>query len=74
MTAHLESTKDCYKERKIQLKKFFTHTQEQSPNTLVFFGEVLNIRDKEINSIGHLPQNIHDVWQATGEREECKYT
>ena len=34
----------------------------------------LNLRDQDLVAIGGLPKNISDVWEATGERKECKFT
>ena len=48
MTAHLESTKDYAIQRIAQLKKCFTHLQEQDEKSVCFFGGDLNIRDSEV--------------------------
>ena len=48
MTTHLESTKEFASQRVVQLKKCLNQVQEQSPNTIVFFGGDLNIRDSEV--------------------------
>lgn len=74
MTSHLESTTEFTKPRMDQLKKCFDEMQKQDKNCIVLFGGDLNLRDKELESIGGLPKNIHDLWSVTGERKECLYT
>jgi len=43
-------------------------------NRVVLFGGDLNIREKEITSIGNLPNGVYDLWNKTGKRKECLYT
>jgi len=74
MTSHLESTGDFTKQRVDQLRRCIKEVQNQDENCLVFFGGDLNLRDQDLAAIGGLPKNISDVWEATGERKECKFT
>ncbi|KAL4218066.1 Tyrosyl-DNA phosphodiesterase 2 [Mactra antiquata] len=74
MTSHLESTKDYAKARKEQLKKCFTHMSKVENDRTVLFGGDLNLRDKEVQEIGGIPEGIYDVWDITGQRKEAKFT
>merc|ERR1712198_709827 len=40
----------------------------------VVFGGDLNLRDKEVDELGGIPEGILDVWEVTGKRPEAKYT
>ncbi len=40
----------------------------------VIFGGDLNMRDKELESIGNVPAGLDDVWIRMGSRKECQYT
>ncbi|OWF50295.1 Tyrosyl-DNA phosphodiesterase 2 [Mizuhopecten yessoensis] len=74
MTSHLESTKDHSKERVQQLQKAFRVMQKSSKSSTVIFGGDLNLRDKEVASIGGPPPGVHDIWEKTGQRPEAAYT
>ena len=61
-------------ERKNQLKQCFEKVLKQNETTTVIFGGDLNLRDKELQSIGNAPPGIEDLWIRTGSRKECQYT
>ncbi|KAK7090724.1 hypothetical protein V1264_010485 [Littorina saxatilis] len=74
MTSHLESTKSHAGERKRQLGIGLNRMKDASTERTVLFGGDLNLRDKELESIGGLPEGIVDVWEETGSRKEARYT
>ncbi len=74
MTSHLESTAEFAKQRIEQLRKCIKEAQNQDENYLVFFGGDLNMRDAEVTAIGGLPKGFSDLWEATGARNEAKFT
>ncbi|KAM3928283.1 tyrosyl-DNA phosphodiesterase 2 [Leptodactylus fuscus] len=74
MTSHLESTKEYSKERMKQLRIVLKKIQEVPPSTTVIFGGDTNLRDKEVEQIGGLPDNTLDIWEFLGKPERCRYT
>ncbi|KAM9308309.1 tyrosyl-DNA phosphodiesterase 2 [Gastrophryne carolinensis] len=74
MTSHLESTKEFANERMKQLKIVLQKMSEVPPSTSVIFGGDTNLRDKEVQNIGGLPNNILDIWEFLGRPEHCRYT
>lgn len=74
INTHLESMASHSDERKKQLKLSFQKVEEGESCRTVVFGGDLNLRDKDLNEIGGLPQRIIDIWSATGERPEAKFT
>ncbi|KAM4688326.1 tyrosyl-DNA phosphodiesterase 2 isoform 2-T2 [Discoglossus pictus] len=74
MTSHLESTKEHSKERLKQLGVVLKHMHEVPPSNTVIFGGDTNLRDKEVEKLGGLPNNIFDVWEFLGKPEHCRYT
>ncbi|CAE1267020.1 TDP2 [Acanthosepion pharaonis] len=73
INTHLESMGSHSAERKKQLKAGFQKVQEADNSRTVIFGGDLNLREKELTEIG-LPSHVIDVWSATGERPEAKFT
>ncbi|CAG0894152.1 unnamed protein product, partial [Cyprideis torosa] len=71
MTSHLESTKNCAKERKEQLNQAFNEIKNLGEETTCIFAGDLNLRDSEVTS---LPIDFVDVWEATGASDVFKYT
>jgi len=70
---HLESTVEHAQERMKQLEQCFDIiTRRPSHSTVIFAGD-LNMRDKELSSVG-LPGSMVDVWESLGSRPEAKYT
>ncbi|XP_064651882.1 tyrosyl-DNA phosphodiesterase 2-like [Lineus longissimus] len=74
MTSHLESTKDHAEERIRQLKTAFKMMEDAPASQTVIFGGDCNLRDKELQSIGGTPPDIHDVWELTGKRRMAQFT
>ena len=77
MTSHLESLKDHAAERKRQLQVAFdTIRRATSPpeQRTCLFGGDLNVREAELRSVGGLPPDTVDVWEACGKQEEQRYT
>ena len=60
--------------RKWQLKKCFAKMTKQDPSLTVIFGGDLNMRDKELQETGGIPDGAVDLWQHSGSRKECQYT
>merc|ERR1712129_509650 len=65
LNTHMESTADHAEERKKQLEQCLGVVSRRPPDTSVIFGGDLNMRDKELASVGGLPTlvttsvNIH---------------
>jgi len=74
LNSHLESTKEHSDERCRQLEQCLGLVSRRPPEAVVLFGGDLNLRDKELQGVGGLPQGVRDVWEATGSRKEVKYT
>lgn len=73
INTHLESTKDFASVRMEQLKRAFGHMSKADARRTVILAGDLNIRDKEVASVG-LPDKVQDVWVATGSRKEVEHT
>jgi tyrosyl-DNA phosphodiesterase 2 len=78
LTSHLESTREpaCSQARKRQLRIAFNVMKEacaRDPSLSCLFGGDLNLRDKEVKSVG-LPPAMADVWEACGSPPEQQYT
>jgi len=73
INTHLESTKDFANVRMEQLKAAFNRVKNAPSSASVIFAGDLNIRDSEVAKVG-LPENVQDVWVATGSRKEVEYT
>ena len=74
LNTHLESTAEHAEERKKQLEQCLgIVTRRPEANTVIFAGD-LNMRDKELASIGGLPSGVVDAWVETGSRKEVQYT
>ncbi|KAK7874296.1 hypothetical protein R5R35_007776 [Gryllus longicercus] len=71
---HLESGIEFEDERKSQLKSLFEAVQKIPETESVIFGGDLNMRDKELDSLGGIPPGIDDIWKICGSRKECQYT
>lgn len=71
---HLESTTDYAPARINQMRRVFKHLNEIPLNEPTIIAGDMNARDKEISSIGGLPNGVIDVWEATGKKPECNYT
>ncbi|KAL3891596.1 hypothetical protein ACJMK2_003852 [Sinanodonta woodiana] len=74
LTSHLESTRPATRERKRQLKTAFENVKQADSNRTVIFGGDLNLRDKELDEIQGIPNDVYDVWEVTGKRPEVKFT
>nr|CDS18311.1 traf and tnf receptor associated protein [Echinococcus granulosus] len=81
-TSHLESCNQFAEERMHQLKRAWGAMQAaihpgsssaNGPLCGILCGD-LNIRDKEIEELGGLPQGMVDVWEMCGARPEAKAT
>lgn len=73
LNSHLESTGDFTRERVEQLKIAFAKMKSGPAATTTIFGGDLNLRDKEVVQAG-LPHGVVDLWEACGQRPECKWT
>jgi tyrosyl-DNA phosphodiesterase 2 len=74
LNTHLESTKDYAEERIRELRTCFKTSLDQPEDTTVIFAGDLNVRDKEIGSLGGVPAGMDDLWVRSGSRKECQYT
>jgi len=74
LNTHLESTAEHAEERKKQLQQCLGFVERRPPDSNVIFGGDLNMRDKELTSIGGLPVGIKDMWEEMGSRKEVQYT
>ena len=73
-SSHLESTSQVGPERKRQLREVFSQmTAIKEKGDVCIFGGDLNLRDKEVKSVG-IPNGIVDVWEACGSPKEHQYT
>lgn len=70
---HLESTTEHAQERMKQLEQCFDIINRRPSHSTVLFAGDLNMRDKELSSVG-LPGGVVDVWECLGSRPEAKYT
>eukprot|EP00794_Sanderia_malayensis_P011948 gene11948-13184_t len=66
LNTHLESTKDEARQRKVQLNACFDEIKNSAEDVHVILAGDLNIRDREIQSIGGLPGGVLDAWVETG--------
>ena len=74
LSSHLESTAQVGPERKRQLREVFTQmTGIKDKGDVCIFGGDLNLRDKEVQSVG-IPDGIVDVWKACGSPKDHQYT
>lgn len=76
LTSHLESTKDCSRERMHQLKIAFEIIEQkckENVETSCLFGGDLNLRDHEVSKVG-IPPGMIDVWEGVGSPLSKKYT
>ncbi|XP_067667648.1 tyrosyl-DNA phosphodiesterase 2-like, partial [Haliotis asinina] len=74
MTSHLESPTDASdysEERKRQQVKAFEAMKEADDDRNVLFGGDTNMVDQEV---GTLPEDIYDLWETTGQREDAMDT
>jgi len=74
LNTHLESTKDHAEERMKQLEQCLGLVSRRPPSSTVIFGGDLNMRDKELASIGGLPEGVKDAWEEMGSKKEVQYT
>ena len=70
LNTHLESTADHAEERMRQLEKCLDIMTKRPEDRTVILGGDLNMRDKEITSVGGLPAGTRDVWEQLGSRPE----
>ena len=70
LNTHLESTAEHADERMRQLEKCFDIMTKRPEDRTVIFGGDLNMRDKEVTSVGGLPAGARDVWEQLGSRPE----
>ena len=74
LSSHLESTSQVGPERKRQLQEAFTQmTAIRERGDICIFGGDLNLRDKEVNSVG-IPDSVVDIWEACGSPKQHQYT
>ena len=71
---HLESTVDHAPARLNQMRRVFDYMKQVTSQEPVIIAGDLNTKDKEVASLGGLPNGCIDVWEATGKRPECAYT
>lgn len=71
---HLESTSDHAPARLNQMRRVLQYMQQVTSKEPVIIAGDLNTKDKEVTSLGGLPNGCIDVWEATGKRPECAYT
>merc|ERR1719186_2475077 len=57
-----------------QLEQCLGLVSRRPPSSTVIFGGDLNMRDKELASIGGLPERVKDVWEEMGSKKEVQYT
>ena len=74
LNTHLESTKDFASHRMHQLVRIRDLLKEIPVTEAVIVAGDLNMRDKELEETGGLPEGVADVWEATGKRPETRYT
>jgi tyrosyl-DNA phosphodiesterase 2 len=74
LNTHLESTGEFANVRKQQLSESLKRIVACSGDEGVIFAGDLNLRDKELDAIGGLPNPVIDVWEATGRRKELAFT
>ena len=74
MNTHLESTAEHADERMRQLEKCFDIMTKRPEDRTVILGGDLNMRDKEVTSVGGLPAGAMDVWEQLGSRQEVRRT
>jgi len=74
LNTHLESTAEHTDERMRQLEKCFDIMNRRPEDRTVILGGDLNMRDKEVASVGGLPAGARDVWEQLGSRPEVKWT
>ena len=70
LNTHLESTAEHADERMRQLEKCFDIMTKRPEDRTVILGGDLNMRDKEVTSVGGLPAGARDVWEQLGSRPE----
>ncbi|XP_062986524.1 tyrosyl-DNA phosphodiesterase 2 isoform X2 [Elgaria multicarinata webbii] len=74
MTSHLESTKKFSESRLMQLKLVLAKMTEVPESMTVIFGGDTNLRIKEVDKLGGLPNNVQDIWEFLGKPKHCHYT
>eukprot|EP00929_Paragymnodinium_shiwhaense_P072515 TRINITY_DN36800_c0_g1_i1.p1 TRINITY_DN36800_c0_g1~~TRINITY_DN36800_c0_g1_i1.p1 ORF type:complete len:480 (-),score=110.90 TRINITY_DN36800_c0_g1_i1:87-1442(-) len=86
LTSHLESTKECSKERQAQFQKALEIAQGKTASggggggdgggaaQLVVFGGDLNLRDPEAKPVLAKFPKIQDVWQQLGSDKASQFT
>ena len=74
ITSHLESCGSSSKERKNQLREILLYMRRRVNNVTVIFGGDTNLRDKEVNAVGGLPNEVLDVWESCGSPQDAKFT
>lgn len=71
---HLESTKDHSVSRMHQLRQIKILVKDIPVTESVIVAGDLNMRDKELEESGGLPDEWIDVWEATGKQTTTRYT
>lgn len=74
LNTHLESMGYSTEVRKVQLRRCFRMVKKEPAEKTVIFGGDLNLRDKEVDSIGGVPGDVQDMWVASGSDPSCRYT
>ena len=74
MTSHLESCGSSSRERKNQLREILLYMRRRVNSVNVIFGGDTNLRDKEVNEVSGLPNEVIDVWESCGSPQDAKFT
>lgn len=74
LNTHLESMGYSTEVRQVQLRRCFRMCRKEAAEKTVIFGGDLNLRDREVDSIGGVPGDVQDMWVASGSDPSCQYT
>ncbi|XP_077540844.1 tyrosyl-DNA phosphodiesterase 2-like isoform X1 [Haemaphysalis longicornis] len=74
LNTHLESMGYSTEVRQVQLRRCFRMCRKEAAEKTVIFGGDLNLRDREVDSIGGVPGDVQDMWVASGSDPSCRYT
>ena len=74
MTSHLESCKPKSNERKSQFKEILLYMRRRPNGVNVIFGGDTNLRDKEVEAVGGLPNEVLDAWASCGSPHDAEFT
>lgn len=74
ITSHLESCKPKSNKRKSQFKEILLYMRRQRNGVNVIFGGDTNLRDKEVEAVGGLPNEVLDAWASCGSPHDAEFT